>query len=185
MPTSATQLHKKYEVDVSFTIFMKQQKRCFTNINFELPHEVGVKLTAMPSSTQKMVCSFSFFLRAVPLPISSPSFAPPLSTPVLLPCPSTSSLCSDPGAPRRHSRGCHGKVHDPPCMALVAVEKKKQSPAASRRNKSPAASRRNESLASSEEDSRHPRVRGEHHLGALEVSRRPALAPSPFDFTLD
>jgi hypothetical protein len=36
---------KKSEVSLNFTVFMKQKNMCFTNWNFELPREVGVKLS--------------------------------------------------------------------------------------------------------------------------------------------
>jgi hypothetical protein len=44
---SAAQHQKNGEVGPNFIVFMKQQKRCFTNKIFKLTHEVGHKLPAI------------------------------------------------------------------------------------------------------------------------------------------
>jgi hypothetical protein len=57
IPSFSSSASKNGEVGPNFIVFMKQQKRCFTNKIFKLTHEVGHKLPAIATVYIKMVRS--------------------------------------------------------------------------------------------------------------------------------
>jgi hypothetical protein len=82
--TNCMRLLKK---KVNFIVFMKHQKRCFTNNYFELPHEVGGYLSANATNYVKNVSGLKFLasFARTSLPIVSSLFPATLPPVILLP----------------------------------------------------------------------------------------------------